>query len=77
LTSKSGYGRGFQSGPAAVGNPNTGSIDGFCYFATPTAQNQSGVRGFSGDASGRICFDAAGAVVCAAGSLPATCRIIQ
>jgi prepilin-type N-terminal cleavage/methylation domain-containing protein len=77
LTTKSGYNRVFQPGPNSINNPNAGAIDGFCYGAVPSAQNQSGVRGFGGDASGRICFDAAGGQPCAGGSLPPGCTIIQ
>jgi type IV pilus assembly protein PilA len=75
---KSGYTRTFAPGPASVNNPNAGAIDSFCYGATPSAINQSGVRSFGGDASGRICFDpGTGANECVAASLPAGCTVIQ
>jgi type IV pilus assembly protein PilA len=74
---KSGYSRSFQPGAASQGNPNTGSVDTFCYGGTPAAVNQTGVRSFGGDASGRICFDQTAANQCAASSLPGGCTIIQ
>jgi len=36
----------------------------FCYSMTPTVAGQTGVRGFGGDASGRICQDVTGVEVC-------------
>jgi type IV pilus assembly protein PilA len=74
---KSGYSRSFTAGAASQGNPNTGSIDTFCYTGTPAAVNQTGVRSFGGDASGRICFDQTAANICGAASLPPACTIIQ
>ena len=74
---KSGYSRSFVAGAASIGNPNPGTIDTFCYAASPAALNQTGVRAFGGDASGRICFDQTGANVCTAASLPPGCTIIQ
>ncbi len=79
--SKGGYNRTFVPGPATVGNTNTGAVDLFCYGGTPAVLNQTGVRGFGGDASGRICFDAGGADLCGTspvtGALPNGCNVIQ
>ncbi len=77
LMAKGGYNRLFMPGPTSAGNTAPGSIDIFCYSATPSVLNQTGVRGFGGDSSGRICFDAAGADLCGAPSLPLTCQVIQ
>ena len=74
---KGGYNRTFFPGPLTVGNTNTGAIDLFCYAASPSVLNQTGVRGFGGDSSGRICFDGAGANLCTAPSLPGGCNVIQ
>ena len=80
MMSKGGYNRAFvPSAAPTVGNSNTGAIDVFCYAASPAVLNQTGVRGFGGDSSGRICFDPAGADLCTGGggSLPAACQVIQ
>jgi hypothetical protein len=56
---KSGYTRTFHAGPPApsLGQPVApGSMMSFAYVAVPTTRNQTGVRGFCGDATGRICF---------------------
>jgi type IV pilus assembly protein PilA len=60
---KIGYRRTFHPGsPASVasspaGAPlSTGGLEGFAYVAVPEKVGQTGVRGFCGDASGRICF---------------------
>jgi hypothetical protein len=60
-------------------------VDGFCYGAAPTTVNQTGVRNFGGDASGRVCQDIAtpGVDVCTSqpgplpGSMAPTCTVIQ
>jgi len=80
LGGKQGYDRGFTAGlpPAVV--PTTcspTSMVGYVYFAIPTSVNQTGVRGFAGDASGMICLtpngvDPAGG----AASLPNPCQNI-
>lgn len=79
LTPKSGYNRNFIPGAVVAPMPTTltGVVDGFCYGATPSTQNQTGVRGFGGDASGRVCQNITGAVECAASSLAAACTVIQ
>jgi hypothetical protein len=53
--SKSGYERTFHPGPAA-GAGGKGSVSAFAYVAVPVKSGQTGVRGFCGDATGRICF---------------------
>jgi prepilin-type N-terminal cleavage/methylation domain-containing protein len=57
--SKSGYNRQFvQGNPALNINPNItgpGSLATYAYLASPVANNQTGVRGFGGDASGVLC----------------------
>lgn len=59
-TTKSGYTRTFHPGPAASGaDPaisSPSSLTSFAYVAVPATPGQTGVRGFCGDASGRICF---------------------
>jgi prepilin-type N-terminal cleavage/methylation domain-containing protein len=54
---KSGYDRSFE--PNAI----PGGLSCYTYHATPSVQNQTGVRGFAGDCSGRICFTPSGAPV--------------
>lgn len=57
LLPKSGYGRSFE------GRPAPGGLGCYTYHATPTLADVTGVRGFAGDCSGRICFTADGAPV--------------
>ena len=79
LTPKSGYNRTFSPGnvPGTLPTQLVGVIDGYCYGATPSTQNQTGVRGFGGDASGRVCQNITGAIECNASSLDPTCTVIQ
>jgi prepilin-type N-terminal cleavage/methylation domain-containing protein len=75
---KSGYLRDFVPG-AATSHPSL-LIDGigtYAYFASPLTPNQTGVRAFGGDNSGRICFTLNGAPVGAAASLPTACTDLQ
>jgi type IV pilus assembly protein PilA len=61
---KSGYFRSWMDGAAiaaAIPGPGPGSIAGYTYVATPVSVGQTGVRGFNGNESGRICFDPNGA----------------
>ena len=78
LVTKSGYTRSMNNGGAVV-HPNmkAGAIAGYCYDATPLTQDQTGVRGFGGDHSGRICLDLGGKAVCGGASLPITCVDLQ
>ena len=53
---KHGYSRFFTAGDKGVGpNSSASSIIGYVYGGLPTAPGRSGVRGFAGDHSGRIC----------------------
>jgi type IV pilus assembly protein PilA len=79
---KGGYRRVFNPGsvmttPMATGTSNFGT---FCYSSTPVTFNQTGVRGFGIDGSGRLCQDTKGndANLCNGGpTLPFTCIMIQ
>jgi prepilin-type N-terminal cleavage/methylation domain-containing protein len=57
---KSGYTRSFTGSQAAivpdVAVQSATSAAGYAYGATPVNSGQTGVRGFAGDSSGRICF---------------------
>ena len=54
---KSGYNRRFHPGPAMAGGSRPdGRLVMYAYTAVPVNVGQTGVRGFCGDASGRICF---------------------
>jgi len=67
---KSGYTRDF------VIDTSGGS---FVYSAAPAVANQTGVRFFAGDASGRVCQNLVGAVVLDATgfAMDATCEVIR
>jgi len=73
---KSGYVRTFANGNTVGTSASIGSssIADFTYTATPLSQNQTGVRGFAGDASGRICFTPNGTVPSVGTN---TCNTIQ
>ena len=74
---RSGYARGFVAGALVSGLP-AGNIDGYLYTAIPQTANQTGVRGFAGDASGRICFTPDGTQPAATGaSLAPACTVIK
>jgi len=69
---KSGYNR------ALTGPVVPGGLSCFMYHATPTNIGQTGVRGFAGDCSGRICFTPDGTPLGPfIGPLQATCQTIQ
>jgi len=59
--SKQGYERRWFETPAR-GRP--GSVEAFCYSATPSQRNQSGNRSFGADQTGMIVFSALGAECC-------------
>jgi prepilin-type N-terminal cleavage/methylation domain-containing protein len=62
-TAKQGYNRTYVPGAAAANLPTTSdpnSTGQYSYSATPSVQDQTGVRGFAGDSSGLICFDPQG-----------------
>lgn len=80
LAAKSGYARTYVDGNLAAPMPTTlvGVIDGFCYGALPTTPNQTGVRGFGGDASGRVCQNLTSTDECGgAAALAPTCVVIS
>ncbi len=72
---KSGYTRSFTPGAVPAPVPTVSSptsATGFCYDAVPATLNRTGVRAFGTDASGRLCYNPAGAAVgCAVTGLPA------
>jgi type IV pilus assembly protein PilA len=83
---KSGYSRSFTGGQAPTGvNTNISSLTSttsYVYFATPTSQGQTGVRGFAGDSSGILCFSTNGAIAATTGSIglnagSGTCNVLQ
>ena len=83
-TPKSGYNRTFSGGnppsPAPTATVLLNVLDGYCYGASPSTVGQTGVRGFGGDASGRVCQNIQGnneCLVAVAGAMPATCTVIQ
>jgi len=78
-TPKSGYNRTFTPGVIPTSLPSTlaGVLDGFCYGAFPSTIGQTGVRGFGGDASGRVCQNITGANECTAATLVQSCTVIQ
>jgi len=85
LLPKSGYNRSTELGPVpnplpAISSPT--SVSAYAYLASPINQNQTGVRGFGGDASGLICFSPDGTQVATTGSgaltvTPGTCEVLQ
>jgi hypothetical protein len=65
LGGRQGYRRMFQLGPAAAG---------YVYTAVPLEPGVTGVRGFCGDHTGRVCFTADGSEPdTKGGSCPASC----
>ena len=83
MGAKSGYNRSFTSGNVPTGLPATimNVLDGYCYGASPSSIGQTGVRGFGGDASGRVCQNITGLNECTTAANPpaldATCQVIQ
>ena len=68
LVPKSGFNRSFEGQPIPLG------LSCYTYHATPANPTQTGVRGFGGDCSGRICFTPSGAAIVTLNSaLPTTC----
>ena len=78
---KSGYNRTFSPGaapnPAPPASVLLGVVDGYCYGATPSPIGQTGVRGFGGDASGRVCQNITGLNECTAAAMAPSCTVIQ
>ena len=57
---KNGYRRTFHPGIAIAAQPDgspvpRGSLDSFAYVAVPVEPGRTGIRGFCGDSTGRIC----------------------
>jgi type IV pilus assembly protein PilA len=83
LLAKSGYNRSWDPGVLVAPIPATSSPTSsgtYAYHATPSTQNQTGVRGFAGEASGRICFTPSGAPVAAglaAGTIDPNCSDLR
>jgi type IV pilus assembly protein PilA len=78
-TVKSGYQRTFHPGAAVAPGQGSGctGLESFAYTAEPATQGKTGVRGFCGDASGRICFTAdGGAPSVTNGRCPEDCRLL-
>jgi len=80
LNSKSGYDRSWDPGALATITPTISptSTGVWVYHATPATPNQTGVRGFAGEAGGRICFTPSGAlVVSTAGVIDPNCNDLR
>jgi type IV pilus assembly protein PilA len=73
LVPKSGYNRSFDNSAVMPGG-----LACFTYHATPSTLNQTGVRGFAGDCSGRVCYTNDGsAVPTIAAALDPTCLALR
>jgi type IV pilus assembly protein PilA len=68
VVTKSGYGRGATYLGAGTG-PQPGDVASYCYFATPTSQNQTGVRSFGGDSSAVVATANGPVQCCGTGAL--------
>ena len=82
LLPKSGYSRSFVSGPPPTQTSpliSKTSTTSYAYLASPINPNQTGVRGFGGDASGVLCFVPAGGAPTGTGGVldMTTCTILQ
>ena len=74
LTAKSGYDRAFFTLPIP------GGLGCYVYQTTPSAQDKTGVRAFSGDCSGVICFTPDGTPVPldgTGGAMAPSCQAIR
>ena len=69
VNTKQGYVRNWFDTPATATGTNTGSVDVFCYGASPAVANKTGVRSFGGDSSGVIGQTNNSAQCCTAGGL--------
>ena len=68
LVPKAGYHRSWE------GRPTPGGFGCYTYHATPSMTSVTGVRGFAGDCSGRLCFSVDGSqIVTALQALPPGC----
>jgi prepilin-type N-terminal cleavage/methylation domain-containing protein len=81
LAAKSGYNRAFAGGtpPAPNATLSATSVTAYKYDATPSNQNRSGIRGFAGDHSGRICVTPDGSPVPAGpgGGMTRNCETLR
>jgi len=81
--SKAGYNRLFQGGPLPANTPTTASSSStlsYRYDATAVTVGLTGVRGFAGDFTDRICFTPDGAPVPAgvtSSQLPPNCQRLR
>jgi type IV pilus assembly protein PilA len=66
IVSKSGYNRSYLVGAVV---PNDTAVESYCYFATATTQNRTGVRSFGGDYTGVVGETQGGAVNCCVGGV--------
>ena len=79
---KQGYFRTFHAGPAAAGAVTAGvspsSVTSFAYVAVPVTPNQTGVRSFCGDATGRVCHKRDGSEIeVVSGVCPDDCESLR
>jgi hypothetical protein len=81
---KSGYRRTFVPGlPASPASQAPGApflsrgIRDFAYVAVPESAGKTGVRGFCGDSSGRICYTTNGTAPLGHGQCDAECTDLQ
>ena len=72
LAPKAGYARSFTGAPATAG------FSCYVYGGTPLRLGETGVRGYFGDCSGRLCFTPSGTVApISGGALDASCLLPQ
>ena len=76
LLPKNGYSRSFSAGAPEALVSAPANVSSYCYAASPTIVGQTGVRGYGGDHSGRVCQDNSGANLCAVASLPFSCTVL-
>jgi hypothetical protein len=79
---ESGYERTFHPGPPVFPEPGAAvspsSVTSFAYVAVPVRPGETGVRGFCGDSSGRICFTSDGsAPPVFGGQCEESCNLLQ
>ena len=86
LIGKAGYERTFAGGSSpgtlntAINSPT--SVTSYVYWATPTVEGQTGVRGFAGDSSGALCTSPSGTMAPTTGNIlldfgTANCNVLQ
>ena len=74
---KGGYRRTFVRGRSKATPLNPRGLSSYCYGAVPQQPGQTGVRSFAADETGRLCYDPRGQPICAGGSLPDDCTLLQ